>query len=50
MIEDLLSIAKNLLYALNVFDNLTEDEETYIVNVVRKIVFILLIELDSLKH
>lgn len=48
MIEDLLFIAKNILIQINVLD-LTEDEKDYIVNVVRKVIFMLLIELHKIK-
>ena len=46
MIEDLLSLSKNLLRALEIFD-FTNEEETYIIGVVIKIIFILLVELGK---
>ena len=48
MIDDLLFIAKNILVQINIVD-LIEDEKDYVVNVVRKVIFILLIELHKTK-
>ena len=47
MIEDLLYIVKNMLKLVNSLD-FTEDEKDYIVRVVRKVIFILLIELNNI--
>lgn len=44
MIDDLLFLSKNLLLQIDRFD-FSEDERDYIINVVRKVAFILLIEL-----
>lgn len=44
MIENLLSISKDLLHSIDLAE-FTEDERNYIISVVRKIIFVLLIEL-----
>lgn len=49
MNEDLMYISKNLLIQVNRFD-FTEDEREYVLCVVRKIIFILLIELRKQEY
>lgn len=44
MIEDLLVICKDLLKAIEV-GNFTQEDKEYIISVVRKVIFVLLIEL-----
>lgn len=48
MIENLLSISKDLLHSIDLAE-FTEDERNYIIRVVRKIIFVLLIELQKVK-
>jgi len=46
MIENLLSISKDLLHSLDLLE-FTEDERSYIISVVSKVIFVLLIDLQK---
>ena len=47
IIGDLISISKDLLNYVNQSATLAEDERDYIISVVRKVMFILLVELRN---
>lgn len=48
MIENLLSISKDLLHSIDLAE-FTEDEKEYIISVIRKVIFVLLIEMRKLE-
>lgn len=45
MVKDLLQIIKDLLYAIETIE-FTEDERNYIISVIKKIIDVLISELD----